>query len=107
VGLLGALLAVAVPPLPVIQDTVVITWPRTGHLAPVNAPLVAYQPQNLTATIPCAAAASVAARSPQPEPLLATTPPSSADGAAVGMVLRIVDRTLSLVSRGQNWAMSR
>lgn len=46
-GVLSALLAVAVPLLPVIQDTVVITWPRPGHLAPVNAPLVGYQPQRL------------------------------------------------------------
>ena len=100
-GLLGALLAVAVPLLPVVQDTVVISWPRPGDLAPVNAPLVAYQPQNLTATVPCAAAASVNARSTRPAPLLATTPPGSSEGAAVGMALRVVNGILSLVSRGQ------
>jgi arabinosyltransferase C len=100
-GLLGALLAVAVPLLPVIQDTAVITWPRAGDLAPVNAPLVTFQPQNLTATIPCAAATSVNARSAQPGALLATTPPGSADGAAVGMVLQVADGKLTLNSRGQ------
>jgi arabinosyltransferase C len=100
-GLLGALIAVAVPLLPVIQDTTVITWPRPGHLAPVNAPLVGFQPQNLTATIPCAAAASVDARSPQPATLVATTPPGSADGAAVGMLLQVADGKLTLISRGQ------
>jgi arabinosyltransferase C len=100
-GLLGALLAVAVPLLPVIQDTAVITWPRAGDLAPVNAPLVTFQPQSLTATIPCAAAASVNARSAQPGALLATTPPGSADGAAVGMVLQVADGKLTLNSRGQ------
>ncbi|MGH3793232.1 MAG: hypothetical protein ACRDQ9_20990, partial [Pseudonocardiaceae bacterium] len=85
-GLLGALLAISVPLLPVIQDTTVITWPRAGHLAPVNAPLVTFQPQSLTATIPCAAAASADARTAQPAALLATTPAGSTDGAAVGMV---------------------
>ena len=100
-GLLGALLAIAVPLLPVIQDTAVITWPRPGHLAPVNAPLVTFQPQSLTATIPCAAAASVDARSTQPASLLATTPPGSTDGAAVGMVLQVADGKLILISRGQ------
>jgi arabinosyltransferase C len=100
-GLLGALLAIAVPLLPVIQDTTVITWPRAGHLVPINAPLVAYQPQNLTATIPCAAAASLDARSPQPASLLATTPPGSTEGAAVGMVLQVADGKLTLISRGQ------
>jgi arabinosyltransferase C len=100
-GLLGALLAIAVPLLPVIQDTTVITWPRAGHLAPVNAPLVSFQPQSLTATIPCATASSADARSTQPVSLLATTPPGSTDGASVGMVLQIEDGKLTLVSRGQ------
>ncbi|MGH3686496.1 MAG: arabinosyltransferase domain-containing protein [Pseudonocardiaceae bacterium] len=100
-GLLGALLAISVPLLPVIQDTTVITWPRAGHLAPVNAPLVTFQPQSLTATIPCAAAASADARTAQPAALLATTPAGSTDGAAVGMVLQVVDGKLTLISRGQ------
>ena len=100
-GLLGALLAIAVPLLPVIQRTAVITWPRPGHLAPVNAPLVTFQPQSLTATIPCAAAASINARSTQPASLLATTPPGLTDGAAVGMVLQVADGKLTLISRGQ------
>jgi arabinosyltransferase C len=101
VGMLGALLAVAVPLLPVIQDTTVITWPRPGSLAPVNAPLVIFQPQNLTATIPCAAAISVDNRSALPAPLLSTTPVQSTDGAAVGMVLEVADGKLTLISRGQ------
>jgi arabinosyltransferase C len=100
-GLLGALLAVAVPLLPVIQDTALITWPRPGTLAPVNAPLVTFQPQSLNATIPCAAAISVDARSGEPASLLSTTPPSSADGAAVGMVLEVAGGKLTLISRGQ------
>ncbi|MFY9808395.1 MAG: arabinosyltransferase domain-containing protein [Pseudonocardiaceae bacterium] len=100
-GVLGALLAIAVPLLPVIQDTTVITWPRAGHIVPVNAPLVSYQPQNLTATIPCAAATSLDARSPQPASLLATTPPGSPAGAAVGMMLQVADGKLTLISRGQ------
>jgi arabinosyltransferase C len=100
-GLLGALLAVAVPLLPVVQDTAVITWPRPGNLAPVNAPLVTFQPQSLTATIPCAAATSADTRSAQPASLLATTPPGSTDGAAVGMVLEVAEGKLTLISRGQ------
>ena len=101
-GLLGALLAIAVPLLPVIQNTTVINWPRPGgHLAPINAPLITYQPQSLNATIPCAAAISAGARSAQPASLLATTPPGSAAGAAVGMVLQVDNGKLTLISRGQ------
>ncbi|PZS38369.1 MAG: arabinosyltransferase, partial [Pseudonocardiales bacterium] len=100
-GLLGALLAIAVPLLPVIQDTAVITWPRSGDLAPINAPLVTYQPQNMTAMIPCAAAVSLDKRSLQPASVLTTTPPGSTDGAAVGMVLQVDAGKLTLISRGQ------
>jgi arabinosyltransferase C len=100
-GLLGALLALAVPLLPVIQDTTVISWPRAGHIAPVNAPLVTFQPQDLTATIPCAAASSLDGRSSAPASLLSTTPPGSTDGAAVGMLLQVSDGQLTLISRGQ------
>ena len=100
-GVLGALLAIAVPLLPVIQNTAAITWPRPGNLAPVNAPLVTFQPQSLTATIPCAAATSVDARSVLPAPLVSTTPPGSTRGAAVGMVLEVADGQLTLISRGQ------
>ncbi|MDQ5855004.1 MAG: arabinosyltransferase domain-containing protein, partial [Actinomycetota bacterium] len=95
------LFAVAVPLLPVIQDTTTIAWPGPGPLAPVNAPLVNFQPQSLTATIPCAAATSADARSIQPASLLATTPPGTADGAAVAMVLQVADGKLTLISRGQ------
>lgn len=100
-GLVGALLAVAVPLLPVIQQTSVITWPQHGNLAPVNAPLTIYQPQTMAATIPCAAAMSLDARSPLPAPVLATTPPNSPEGASVGMVLQVANDTLTLISRGQ------
>lgn len=100
-GLLGALLAAAVPLLPVIQETSVITWPQQGNLAPVNAPLTTFQPQSLAAEIPCGAAASVDARAPLPAQVLATTPPGSPKGAAVGMVLQVADGTLTLISRSQ------
>ncbi|MGH3909616.1 MAG: arabinosyltransferase domain-containing protein, partial [Pseudonocardiaceae bacterium] len=100
-GLLGALFAAAVPILPVIQQTSVISWPQQGNLAPVNAPLITFQPQSLAAEIPCGSAASVDARAPLPAQVLATTPPGSPKGAAVGMVLQVADGTLTLISRGQ------
>ena len=100
-GLLGAVLAVAVPVLPVVQQTAVISWPQGGDTAAVNAPLAAFQPQELSATIPCPAAASLDARAEAPAPLLSTTPPSSPDGNAVGMVMLIADGTLTVTSQGQ------
>lgn len=100
-GLLGALLTIAVPLLPVVQDTAVITWPADDGVTPVNAPLATYQPLELSATVPCATAASLDARSREPAPLVATTPPASVDGASVGMLLQVADGSVSVISRGQ------
>ncbi len=100
-GLLGALLALAVPLLPVVHDTAVITWPSDNGVAPVNAPLAAYQPRELSATVPCATAASLDARSRAPAPLVTTTPPGSTEGAGVGMTLQVSGGTVTVISRGQ------
>jgi arabinosyltransferase C len=100
-GLLGALFAVAVPFLPVVQETAAISWPQGGDTAAVNAPLAAFQAQEITATIPCAAADSLDARSPNPAPLLSTVPPAAPDGSAVGMVALVADGNLTVSSRGQ------
>lgn len=101
VGLLGALLAIAVPLLPVVQDTAMISWPTGGDTTSVNAPLAAYQPEQLAATVPCAAVTSLDARSQGPSPLLSTVPPASPDGTGVGMLLQVDDGTLTVTSRGQ------
>ena len=54
-GLLGALLAIATPLLPVTQTTSTISWPENGTVDPVTAPLVAYYPLDITVDVPCAA----------------------------------------------------
>ncbi|MFN2495426.1 MAG: arabinosyltransferase domain-containing protein [Pseudonocardiaceae bacterium] len=100
-GLLGALLAVVVPLLPVVQETVAISWPRGGDITAVNTPLTAYQPQELTATVPCATARSLDVRSEDPAAVLSTTPPGATDGSAVGMRLQVADGTVTVSSRGQ------
>ncbi|MGH3639998.1 MAG: hypothetical protein ACRDUX_13330, partial [Mycobacterium sp.] len=41
-GLLGALLAVATPFLPVTQTTVQLNWPQNGVMQSVDAPLIGY-----------------------------------------------------------------
>ena len=52
-GLLGAILALATPFLPVQQDAASISWPQNGSLTNVEAPLVSYTPQQLHESIPC------------------------------------------------------
>ena len=104
-GGLGALLALLFPFLPVVQDTARITWPSpvTGTQS-VDAPLVAYRPQSMTARVPCAAVQSLDARSPQPATVFSTTPPLSPAGARVGMTLSVEGGQLVLTDRGQQTA---
>lgn len=52
-GFLGAALALAVPFLPIEVDDVTLTWPQAGSGSNLTAPLVAYTPLDLHATIPC------------------------------------------------------
>ena len=58
-GLLGTLLAVATPLLPVNQTTAELNWPQNGVLASVNAPLIGYVATDLEISVPCSAAAGL------------------------------------------------
>jgi arabinosyltransferase C len=51
-GLLGFVLALLTPLLPVKQDQATLDWPQAGSSS-VEAPLVSYVPLSLTATLPC------------------------------------------------------
>src|ERR1700679_3992348 len=58
-GLLGALLAIAPPLLPVKQTTAQLNWPQNGVLGSVEAPLIGYVATDLNISIPCHAAAGL------------------------------------------------
>ncbi|MEJ8278755.1 arabinosyltransferase domain-containing protein [Pseudonocardia spirodelae] len=104
-GLLSAVLAIAIPFLPVVQNTATVSWPNavTGT-APVNAPLVAYRPERLDATIDCAAIRSLDDRTPGGATVLSTTPVGAPDGDTVRLRVAVADGTLTLDNRGQRIA---
>jgi arabinosyltransferase B len=52
-GLLGFVLSVATPLLPVVQTTAMLNWPQNGQLNSVTAPLISLTPVDFTATVPC------------------------------------------------------
>ena len=52
-GLIGFLLSVATPLLPVVQTTATLNWPQSGQLNNVTAPLITQAPVSMTATVPC------------------------------------------------------
>ena len=52
-GLIGFVLSVATPLLPVVQTTAMLNWPQNGQLNSVTAPLISLTPVDVTATVPC------------------------------------------------------
>lgn len=104
-GLLSAVLSLAIPFLPVTQNTAELSWPTaTGGTAPVVAPLVALRAESLDATVPCAAIRSLDARSPVDATVLTTTAPGAPDGATVGMRVAVDQGRLVVDDRGRRLA---
>lgn len=104
-GLLGTVLAIVFPLLPVVENTATITWPNTATgTESVNAPLVAFRPESMSVSIPCPAVRDLDARAPGRATVLSTTPPRSEDGPQVGMGLFVEGGQVSLTNRGQQVA---
>lgn len=82
-GLLGFLMAVAVPLLPVTQTTATLNWPQGGQLSNVTAPLISQAPVSLTATVPC----SVIRDMPADGGLVMGTAPAQGRDAALNAML--------------------
>lgn len=101
-GLVSALLAIAVPFLPVVERTATITWPDAQGVVAVSAPLTSFQPEHLRATVPCSLAQGPGANAGRT--LFATAPEDSQRGAATGMILRATGSQVSLSSAGRELA---
>ncbi|WP_280502240.1 arabinosyltransferase domain-containing protein [Nocardia farcinica] len=91
-GLLGFLLALLTPLLPVRQEQATLEWPQAGA-ASVSAPLVSYVPLRVEVSLPCATLTSGAGT------LLTTVPTASREATAKGLVVSVADDTLSVVQR--------
>jgi arabinosyltransferase C len=104
-GLLGTVLALLFPILPVVQETSTITWPSaTTGTRPVDAPLVAYRPETMSITVPCRAVQDLDARTGPAATVVSTFPPLSPDGPQVGMRLTVENGQLVLNDLGQQMA---
>ncbi|WP_239476453.1 arabinosyltransferase domain-containing protein [Nocardia arizonensis] len=117
-GLLGFVLALLTPLLPVRQDQATLDWPQVGNTTDVAAPLVSYEPLRLRATLPCSVLSAPVtggaepggAPSPGAEPgggrgpgasrtLLSTIAVASGQAATKGLVVSVTDGTLAVVQR--------
>src|SRR5271169_2047076 len=99
-GLLGALLAIATPLLPVKQTTAQLNWPQNGVLGSVDAPLIGYVATDLDISIPCQAAAGLAGPSNGGKTVLLSTVPKQAPKAVDrGLLIEHINDDLVVVVR--------
>ncbi|MFT3660499.1 MAG: arabinosyltransferase domain-containing protein [Gordonia sp. (in: high G+C Gram-positive bacteria)] len=95
-GLLGLLLAVATPLLPVQQRSAALSWPQNGTVDDVTAPMVSYVPTAMNATVPCALARELPAAGGV---LVATVPQAGKQAGARGMFVRATADKLNMTVR--------
>ncbi|OBI53808.1 arabinosyltransferase [Mycobacterium kyorinense] len=95
-GLLGALMAIATPLLPVKQTTAQLNWPQNGVLGSVDAPLIGYVATDLNITIPCRAAAELTGAK---SVLLSTVPKQAPKAVDRGLLIERVNDDLLVIVR--------
>jgi arabinosyltransferase B len=95
-GLLGFVLAVATPLLPVTQTTATVNWPQQNRVDDVTAPLISQAPVTLTATVPCSVVRSMPARGGL---LLGTAPAQGRDAALNAMLVNVSATRVDVIVR--------
>ncbi|TQR84861.1 arabinosyltransferase [Mycobacterium hodleri] len=99
-GLLGSLLAIATPFLPVTQTTATINWPQNGVMQSVDAPLIGYVPTDMNVTIPCRAVAGLmGAENANRTVLLSTVPKQAPKAVDRGLLVERVGGDLLVIVR--------
>ncbi|OZC57949.1 arabinosyltransferase [Rhodococcus sp. 06-470-2] len=93
-GIIGAVLAIATPLLPVQQDVATLSWPQSSF-GSVNAPLVSYSPVDLEATVPCSAASALT----DGGTLVSTAPIAAAKTEQKALIVRVDDGRLQVLLR--------
>ncbi|GGK55602.1 arabinosyltransferase domain-containing protein [Nocardia camponoti] len=97
-GLLGVVLALSTPLLPVKQDRASIQWPQPG-VTSVEAPLVSYVPQQFTATLPCSMFTAPPVATPDKATTLLSTIPAASGQTSKGMSVVIRDGSVAVQAR--------
>jgi arabinosyltransferase B len=109
-GLIGFVLSVATPLLPVVQTTATLNWPQNGQLNSVTAPLISLTPVDVTVTVPCSV---VRALPPEGGVVLSTAPKKGKDAALQGLFVvanskrvDVTDRNVVIASVPRDQALS-
>ena len=109
-GLLGFVLSVLTPLLPVVQTTATLNWPQGGQLNNVTAPLISLTPVSMTAAVPCGVIRSMP---PQGGMVLGLAPQKGKDAALNSLFVTvnalrvdITDRNVVVASVPRTQAVS-
>ena len=97
-GLLGMLMFVLTPFMPVNQVQSSLSWPQNNELSSINAPLIAYAPQSLDAAIPLSTLDNLNSGQSL---IFGTLPSDSTDATNRGLFVRTIDGNLDVVVRGE------
>ena len=93
-GIIGAVLAIATPLLPVQQDVATLSWPQSSF-GSVNAPLVSYSPVDIDARIPCTALTQLDGSGT----VISTAPIAAAKTEQKALIVRVDDGRLQVLLR--------
>ena len=95
-GLIGFVLSVATPLLPVVQTTAMLNWPQNGQLNSITAPLISLTPVDLTATVPCSVVRDLP---PDGGVVLSTAPKKGKDAALNGLFVVASSQRVDVTDR--------
>jgi len=95
-GLIGFVLSVATPLLPVVQTTATLNWPQNGQLNNVTAPLISLTPVTMTATVPCDMIQSMPANGGM---VLGTAPKNGKQAALQSLFVNVTSQRVDITDR--------
>lgn len=95
-GLIGIVLALASPLLPVDYTKAELNWPQQNSVGSVAAPNVSFAPVSMDVSVPCSLGATLPARGGV---LVSTVPASGAEAGRVGLFVRATSDRLQVDMR--------
>ncbi|MCW2688288.1 MAG: cell wall arabinan synthesis protein [Mycobacterium sp.] len=95
-GLIGFLLSILTPLLPVEQTTATLNWPQNGRLTNVTAPLISQVPVTMTVTVPCDVVRSMP---PTGGLLLGTAPKDGKQAALNALLVNVNSQRVDVIVR--------
>ena len=95
-GLLGFVLSVLTPLLPVVQTTATLNWPQNGQLSNITAPLISLTPVSVNATVPCEVIRSMP---PAGGLVLGLAPPKGKDAALNSLFVTATSQRVDITDR--------